>query len=66
MDDFAIAGAHTSSDDLGVKEEVEPILPRPPANTEGAEKLPDTNLSDVDIDELQTGVRKEEPAAPHR
>eukprot|EP00972_Heterocapsa_arctica_P012945 1902290-Heterocapsa_arctica.AAC.1 len=34
MDEFAIAGAHTSSDDLGVKEEVEPILPRPPANAE--------------------------------
>eukprot|EP00972_Heterocapsa_arctica_P018410 2719014-Heterocapsa_arctica.AAC.1 len=66
MDEFATAGEHTSSDDLAVKEEAEPILPRPPINTEGAEKLPEVNLSDVEMDDLQTGVRKEEPTAPIR
>eukprot|EP00972_Heterocapsa_arctica_P032989 4854126-Heterocapsa_arctica.AAC.1 len=66
MDDFAFAGERTSSDDLAVKEEINPILPRRPTNTEGAEKLPEVNISDVEMDELQSGVRKDEPPAPTR
>eukprot|EP00972_Heterocapsa_arctica_P018242 2694503-Heterocapsa_arctica.AAC.1 len=66
MDEFADPVAHSSSDDLGVKEETNPINPRPPTTSENAEKLPDAVLSDVDMDELQSGVRKQEPAAPTR
>eukprot|EP00972_Heterocapsa_arctica_P008527 1244352-Heterocapsa_arctica.AAC.1 len=65
MGAFVDAVDHSTSDDLGVKE-TDPIIPRPPANSEGAEKLPAVVLSDVDMEDMQTGVRKDEPPAPTR
>eukprot|EP00972_Heterocapsa_arctica_P040749 6004866-Heterocapsa_arctica.AAC.1 len=59
MDSVVEAASRAASDSLGVLE-TGPIKPLPPGKPEEIYKPPE----DADVAEMQSGVRKEEPAAP--
>eukprot|EP00972_Heterocapsa_arctica_P023148 3408694-Heterocapsa_arctica.AAC.1 len=64
MDSVVEAASHASEDSLGVKE-TSPINPLPPANQEKVKQKEIYNPpGSEDMADMQTGVRKEEPAAP--